>query len=36
MSVKHASDLATRLSTTAGAVLVATFVVALAFSSHLF
>jgi hypothetical protein len=36
MSVKHASDLATRLSITAGATLMATFVAALALTSHVF
>jgi hypothetical protein len=36
MSIKHASDLTSRLGATAGVVLVATFVVALAFSSPRF
>ena len=36
MSVKNASDLATRLSITAGATLAATFIVALALSSSVF
>ena len=36
MSVKHASDLAARLSVTAGATLVATFVTALALTSQIF
>ena len=35
MSVKHASDLATRLSITAGATLAATFLVALALGTSL-
>jgi len=36
MSVKRASDLATRLSITAGATLAATFLVALALTSSVF
>jgi hypothetical protein len=36
MSMKQASDLATRLSVTAGVVLGATFLVALALTAHLF
>jgi len=36
MSVKHASDLATRLSITAGATLAATFLVALALTTSVF
>lgn len=36
MSVKHASDLATRLSITAGATLAATFLAALALSAAVF
>ena len=36
MSVKHASDLATRLSITAGATLAATYIVALALTAAVF
>ena len=36
MSVKHASDLATRLSITAGATLAATYLVALALTASVF
>lgn len=36
MSVKHASDLATRLSVPAGVTLAATFLVALALTAQVF
>lgn len=36
MSVKHASDLATRLSVPAGVTLAATFLVALALAAQVF
>ena len=36
MSLKHASDLATRLSITAGVTLAATFLLALALTAHVF